>query len=308
MPHTVLILGANGRFGRHAADAFATAGWTVRRFDRARDDLNATVRGCEIVVNAWNPPDYSTWARDLLPLHRRVIKAVRGTDATVIVPGNVYVFGADTPAPWSEVSPHNAANPLGRLRIAMEAEYGAAGIRTILLRAGDFLDVEASGNWFDLALAKKLARGRFSYPGNPDIPHAWAFLPDLARAAVALAEMRDSLPAYADVPFPGYTLSGREMAEGLERVMARPVKLTRMNWMPLALMSPVMPAMRGLREMRYLWDTPHWLSGDMIRSLLPEFRQTPVDAALGAAVAHLRGGSVDSERHPQLVAPRPAQG
>lgn len=287
MLHEVLILGANGRFGRNAADAFSAAGWAVRRFDRARDDLAEAVRGVDVVVNAWNPPDYSTWSREMLPLHRKVIGALRGTDATVIVPGNVYVFGPDTPVPWSEISPHAATNPLGRLRIRMESEYRASGVRTILLRAGDFLDSEPSGNWFDRVMAKGLARGRFTYPGNPDIPHAWAYLPDLARAAVALAERRDSLPTYADIPFPGYSISGREMAASLERVTGRPVRLERMNWLPLALLSPVMPMMRGLREMRYLWDTPHRLDGAALQGLLPDFAAMPLDEALAAAVAHI---------------------
>ncbi|MFD2853738.1 hypothetical protein ACFSZS_01465 [Seohaeicola zhoushanensis] len=39
MSKTVLILGASGRFGRAAADAFAQAGWTVRNYDRASGDL-----------------------------------------------------------------------------------------------------------------------------------------------------------------------------------------------------------------------------------------------------------------------------
>ena len=290
MPDTVLVLGATGRFGRNAARAFSQAGWTVRRFDRSRDDLRHAVQGVQVVVNGWNPPDYSSWDRDLLPMHRQVIAALRDTSATVIVPGNVYVFGEQTPAPWSETTPHAATNPLGRLRVLMEAEYRASGIHTILLRGGDFLDDMPSGNWFDRVMVTGLARGRFTYPGRPDIPHAWVYLPDMARAAVALAERRSELPTFAEVPFPGYTLTGREMAETLARVTGRPVRLKRMSWLPLHLLSPVWPAARGLREMRYLWNTPHSLAADRFQSLLPDFRTTPVEEALAAGVAHLPAG------------------
>ena len=44
MSGTVLILGAKGRFGRHAAEAFWNRGWQVRLFDRAMDDLTAAAR------------------------------------------------------------------------------------------------------------------------------------------------------------------------------------------------------------------------------------------------------------------------
>ena len=224
--------------------------------------------------------------RDLAPMHARVIEAVSGSGATVIVPGNVYVFGARTPAPWSENSPHSATNPLGRLRIEMEAAYARAGIRTILLRGGDFIDTRASGNWFDLIMTKRLSRGVFTYPGDPDIPHAWAYLPDMARAAVGLAALRDSLPEHADIPFPGYTLTGREIAGTLEQVTGAQLRVARFNWWPLALMSPFVPMMRGLREMRYLWTTPHSLDGARLAALLPEFRATPVREAMATAIAH----------------------
>ena len=39
MEKTVLILGPTGRLGRNAALAFESAGWEVRRYDRAKDTL-----------------------------------------------------------------------------------------------------------------------------------------------------------------------------------------------------------------------------------------------------------------------------
>ena len=283
MTRTALILGASGRFGRHCAAEFDHAGWTVRRFDRARDDLNMAARGADVIVSAWNPP-YPDWRRLVPELHGRVIAAARASGATVILPGNVYVFGAETPPPWSETSPHRAQNPLGRIRIEMEAAYRDSGVRTILLRAGDFIDTEASGNWFDKILIKSLDKGRVTYPGDPDSPHAWAFLPDAVRAAVDLAERRDTLPVFADIPFPGYTLTGREMAAALGRIAGRPVRLTRMSRLPLQLARPFWPMAGCLLEMSYLWDTPHWLDGTLFDRLLPGFQPTPLDAALAQAV------------------------
>ena len=286
MTKTVLILGQNGRFGRHAAQAFGAAGWSVQGFDRATGDLMQAARGVDVIVNAWNPP-YPDWAAQLPALHAAVRRAALAADATVIVPGNVYVFGAGTPAPWGPDTPHRATNPLGRLRIDMEAAYRAEGVRTILLRAGDFLDTEASGNWFDRMMIPGLPKGRFVYPGDPDVPHAWAFLPDMARAAVALADRRADLPRFADIPFPGYTLSGREMHAALSRITGRDLQLKRLNWLPLRLAAPFWPMGRCLIEMRYLWSTPHWLEGESLRAVLPDVEGTPPDHGLARAIAHL---------------------
>ena len=283
MTGTVLILGASGRFGRACDAAFAQAGWQVLQFDRKRDNLMAAAQGVDVIVNGWNPL-YPDWAGQVPRLHAAVIEAARSSGAAVILPGNVYVFGSDTPPPWGVHSPHLAQNPLGRIRVEMEAAYRASGVKVILLRAGDFIDTAPSGNWFDAVMTKRLKRGRFTWPGRPDIHHAWAYLPDLARAAVGLAEKRAELPIYSDIPFPGHTLSGRDMTAALNRVLASPVKLRQMSWLPLKVLRPAWPMARCLIEMRYLWNTSHSLDPAEFKRLLPEFRNTPIEQALAEAL------------------------
>ncbi|SEO21617.1 Nucleoside-diphosphate-sugar epimerase [Salinihabitans flavidus] len=283
MQQTALILGSSGRFGRASAEAFAAAGWQVRRFDRARDDLMQAARGADVIVNGWNPA-YPDWATNVPHLTRQVIAAAKAHDATVIVPGNVYVYGDGSPQVFDLTTPHAATNPLGRIRIEMEQAYRASGVRTILLRAGDFIDTQASGNWFDLMMTPKIAQGRFTYPGRRDIPHAWAYLPDMARAAVMLAERRDTLNRYEEVGFPGYTLSGDEMAAALEQVTGRALRVKPLNWLPLRLAAPVWKMGRCLVEMRYLWNLPHRIGAVRFDALLPGFRHTPLDKALASAL------------------------
>lgn len=279
MTQTALILGATGSFGRNAARQFEQAGWTVRRFDRSRDDLALAAQGADVIVNAWNLP-YPEWQAKTLRLHREVQNVARQTGATVIIPGNVYVFGEATPGPWSQDAPHDAQNTLGKIRVEMEASYRAAGVRTIVLRAGDFLDTQASKNWFDEIVAKSLKKGVFTYPGDPTISHSWAFLPDLCRAAVELSEMRDELPVFCDVPFEGYSITGTEMFKLLDTMTSYKVRLKRMSWLPIQLVRPFWKVANSLLEMRYLWNTPHSLDGAKFRTLLPGFKATPLNEAL----------------------------
>ncbi|MBV2359233.1 epimerase [Thalassococcus sp. CAU 1522] len=304
MTGTVLILGGAGRFGKHAAEAFWNAGWRIRLFDRSRDDLTSASDGAEVIVNAWNPP-YADWARTLPSLTGRVISAAKGTGATVLIPGNVYNFGAEAKDLFGSGTPHAATNPLGRLRAEMEAAYRAAGVRTIVLRAGDFLDTEASGNWFDKVMAPSLGRGVLTYPGDPDAAHAWAWLPDMARAAELLARRRRNLPAFVDVPFPGYTLTARQMANVLSRSLNRPVRVKRMNWLPIHLAQPVWPTARHLLEMRYLWSKPHRLDPALLNDLLPAFAATDPEDALGqAAMAAMRAARECAGRPRRVCAAR----
>ncbi|MBC7676083.1 MAG: NAD-dependent epimerase/dehydratase family protein, partial [Rhodoferax sp.] len=76
MPQTVLILGASGLFGSHAATAFQDAGWTVRRYIRGTDMGRAAI-GADLIVNALNPPKYHNWARLIPQITAQVIAAAK---------------------------------------------------------------------------------------------------------------------------------------------------------------------------------------------------------------------------------------
>jgi nucleoside-diphosphate-sugar epimerase len=288
MTRTVLILGGHGRFGRYASEAFAAAGWQVRGFDRARDDLDTAMRGAEVVVSAWNPPGYHLWNQALLEQHARVAAAARREGSTVILPGNVYVFGPEAPSPWRPDTPHLASNPLAQFREKVEQTYRASGAQTIVLRMGDFIDGRSQGNWFESYIAKSVPSGFIRYPGDPEAPHAWAFLPDAARAAVALAERRGSLAQFEDVPFPGYTLSGRELAGAITRATGKPVAVKPFQWGMMRLLRPFMPVLKGVFEMRYLWSLPQRLDGARLAELVPGFEPVPAEKALAQALAAMR--------------------
>lgn len=283
MTKTVLILGANGRFGRHASEAFKLRGWEVRKFDRASDNLQSAAAGADVIVNAWNP-EYPDWAAQVPKLTTQVIDAAKSSGATVIIPGNVYNYGINAPSVYDAQTPHGATNPLGQIRIKMEAAYRAAGVQTIVLRAGDYIDTEASGNWFDMMMIPKLAKGRFVYPGTPDIVHAWAWLPDLTRAAAELAEMRDQLPEFCDVPFEGFTVTGNELSQAIAACLGKLITLKKMSWLPIQIACPFWPLARHLLEMRYQWNKPHQIDGTKFRELLPDFEVTSLADALPLAL------------------------
>ena len=294
---TVLVLGANGKSGGHAASAFEAAGWDVRRFDRKADDMNMVAAGADVIFNGLNPPNYEGWATAIPAITRQVIAAAESSGATVIVPGNVYVFGRSGGA-WNEGSAHDAHTRKGTIRAAMEATYRSAaerGVQTLVLRAGDFFDDGASGSWLDLMVLKGLSSGSITYPGRMDAEHSWAYVPDFARAAVALAERRETLQRFEDIPFEGFTLTGHALRALVERTTG-PLKLKSVPWFAMRLAYPFWRLGRELLEMRYLWDMAHSLDGTKLRALLPDFAMTSADDAFAAIIQELAPALVDNAR------------
>ena len=296
----VIILGAKGRFGRAALHAFRDAGWEVTAFARDWPEdqadhavaigdvtdtatLAAACAGQDVIVNAINPP-YEKWAAVLPDITRSVIAAARASGATVIVPGNVYNYGADAPEVLREETPWRPTTRKGTLRATMEGAYRDAGVPTIVLRGGDFIEAAKTGNWFDSQIAAKARKGRTVYPGPLDRVHAWAYLPDMARAAVMLAERRDSLAPFTQVNFPGYALTGAELAEAIGQAVGRKQKIGGLPWWLIRILGLVQPAMREVMEMRYLWQVPHRLDGTRLHDLLPGFTPTPLPEAMKAVL------------------------
>ena len=318
-PRTVLVLGAGGRLGAAAVTAFRAAGWRVVAQVRRIDDhagpepgpgridiplqhtqqLALAAQGASAVVYAVNMP-YSQWAGQMLPLARAGMAVAEQLGATFMLPGNVYAYGERMPALLREETPESPTTRYGELRQQLEAELQAraanSGVRSVVIRAGDFFGA-AKNTWIDLHVAKHLAdpnrlNKRLSYPGPLDVPHAWAYLPDLARAFVAAAE-RGGLPAHTRLHFEGHTLTGQQLLDGLE-LAGRDLGLVapgervvhqQMNWTPIRIAGLFVPMLRGLAQMRYLYRVPHALDGRALTALLGPLPQTSLREALRATLA-----------------------
>lgn len=317
----VIVLGAKGRFGRAAMEAFLDAGWQVSAFARSwgkielpekvarhtGDAFNAAeisraAKDCDVIVNALNPP-YPRWRHDLPQLTDAVIRSAKATGATIMLPGNVYNYGTGMPERLTEATPHHPTSRKGRLRVEMENSYRAATaerVQTIILRAGDFIEREKTGNWFDSQITGKLDKGAVMYPGPLDQVHAWAYLPDLARAMVRLTEIRRELSNFEEFGFGGYNLTGRELITALERASTRTLKVKSLPWPMIRMLGLFMPQMREIAEMAYLWRTPHGIDGTKLAKALPDFQATSLDWAIADAIGAV--GAIPTE-HKKTPAP-----
>ncbi len=283
MNKTVLILGASGKISQHAAKAFNADGCNVRSYDRKSGDMIRAAKGADIIVNGLNPPNYHNWATLIPQITQQVIEAAQAAGATVIIPGNVYNFGA-SPGIWSENTPQQAASRKGRIRIEMEQAYRDAGVKTIILRAGNFIDPMRNDDIMGLVFLREIAKGRITSPGRPDAMQAYCYLPDWARAAVGLAEIRDQLSLFEDIPFAGHAFTTNDLHHELEHVLDRKIKLAGFPWGVMKLATPFWELARELTEMRYLWNTDHQLDGSKLARLLPDFAPTDLRVVMAAAL------------------------
>ncbi len=299
---TALILGARGRLGRVLTQEFAHRGWKVRALQRSanvtsfpgdieivsgdarsRHDLIAAADGADVIVNATNPP-FPEWDPDVFEIAEAVIAAARTSGAVHLFPGNIYNYGWPLPDTIGETTPQRPSTRKGVIRVEAERRLREAadlhGVRTIVLRAGDYYGGDGRGSWFDQVIAEGADRGKMTYPGPLNLPHAWAYLPDLAAAFEALARQRHEFGGFETFHFAGHTVTGAELAAAMESALGRRLSVGGMPWRIIRLASPFVRTWRELSELAYLWHVPHRLDGAKLEMALGDIPSTSFERAV----------------------------
>ncbi len=312
---TALVLGATGGIGGEVARQLKAAGWRVRALHRdparvAADggfdwrrgdamnaaDVLAAAQGVQVIVHAVNPPGYRNWGRLVLPMMDNTIAAARAAGARIVLPGTVYNFGPDAFPTLREDSPQHPRTRKGAIRVELERRLeraAADGVRSLIVRAGDFFGPRAANNWFSQGLVKPgVAVSAISNPGRAGIGHQWAYLPDVAATMVRLLERDGDTPAFERFHMDGHwDASGTAMAESIQRVVARETgrapRIGAFPWALTMLVSPFVTVLREMREMRYLWRQPLRMDNARLVAAIGAEPHTPLDEAVRATLVGL---------------------
>jgi nucleoside-diphosphate-sugar epimerase len=313
----ILVLGASGGFGGAVAAELIARGRRVRLLARSPSRLKArfgdaavetiagdvqdaaaltkAAEGCGVIVHGVNYP-YHQWVPYMLTATLNIVEATRAAGATMLFPGNVYSLGPG--GPFDERGPHRPSTRKGKFRMRLEglledatkSAGGKTAIRVLNVRAGDYFGPSMRNGLVD-RIYGNAARGKaINTFGKLEIMHERVFLPDLARAALELLALGTVLGAYEVVNVtPGTRLTEREFMAAVARVSGHPgLKVQVMPWPMVRLVGLFNPVIREFAEMAYLYDTTVLLDGAKLTRLLPQFRFTPLEAALKATIESYR--------------------
>ena len=306
-----LILGATGGAGSEIAVALLRRGWRVRGLvrDTARPQLAADIewlagdamnptdvahaaRGVDVIVHAVNPPGYRNWKQLVLPMLDNTIAAARATGARIVLPGTVYNYGPDALPLLGETSPQRPLTRKGAIRVEMERHLEQAakdGMRSLILRCGDFFGPHAGNNWFAAMVKPGQPVRSISYPGDRKLRHAWAYLPDVGETVARLLEREGELAVFERFHFGGHWVDGNAMADAVRGAVGNPrLPVRPFPWWLATLASPFVTLFGELREMRYLWQQPLQLDNRKLVKLLGSEPHTKLDQAVGETLRGLR--------------------
>ncbi|MGA9846118.1 MAG: NAD-dependent epimerase/dehydratase family protein [Roseiarcus sp.] len=223
--------------------------------------LEATQGSEQIVVAIGFPYEGKVWREAWPKAIGNFVAACEATGARMVFIDNLYMYGPQT-SPLIETMPLTSygAKPAARsaaTRIWMEA--AAAGrARVAALRPPDFYGPNVGLTFLGDTTIGAMARGKSAFfIGSPDIPHDYAYVPDIARAATALLDAPDSAFGQSwHVPC-APTRTTRDILKIAADALG--VRL-RLNILPEGLLGAAglfSPFLRELKEMRFTWDRPY---------------------------------------------------
>ncbi|MFI9051035.1 NAD-dependent epimerase/dehydratase family protein [Streptomyces sp. NPDC053427] len=239
-------------------------------------------------IHSCAAPPYHRWASEWPPLASSLCAAAEATGAVLVMLGNLYGYGP-VDGPLTEALPLAATGPKGRVRAAVWEQaqklHEQGRIKAVEVRASDFFGPGVTdGGHLAARVVPRLLRGKpVSTLGDPDAPHSWTYLPDVARALVEVAGEERAWGRAWHVPTEP-ALSTREMVDRLAaRAETGPVAVRTLPPAVLSVVSLFSPLIRELKEIRYQFDRP-FVADSRAYEAAFTVRATPVDEQIAATV------------------------
>jgi nucleoside-diphosphate-sugar epimerase len=251
----------------------------------------AAASGASVIYQCLNAP-YAQWPTLFPPLQRGVLAAAEQSGALLVTLENLYGYGPTGGRPMTEDLPLAATSGKGRTRAAMTAELlaaaGAARFRFAIGRASDFFGagVTSGSTLGERVFGNALAGRRADFIGNPDLPHTYSYVPDIAAGLATLGTDARAIGQVWHLPGP-QTVTTRAFLDLVAAEIGHPVAIRSLPKLALSALGLVNPMLRELAEVSYQFDDPFVLDTSKYESVFGA-AATPLAAAIAATVAWYR--------------------
>ncbi len=215
----------------------------------------------QIVLTVGFAYDRAVWRADWPRAMGNVLAAAEAAGARLVFVDNLYMYGPQT-VPLHEDLPltRHGAKPAVRAEITRmwQDAHRTGRVRAVAVRASDFYGPGVTLSHLGATGLAALAQGKPAMlVVDPDQPHDFAYVPDIARAVWSLLDAPDADFGQAwHVPHAPIRTTRQILALGADAAgVALKVRRVPMSLLPvLGLFTPLM---RELSELRFQWDRPY---------------------------------------------------
>ena len=309
MSHDSLhVVFGTGQVGLGLAARLAGSGLAVRTVSRNRpatladgvdwraadatdpEAASDAAKGASVVYQCLNAP-YTKWPELFPPLQRGVLAAAESTDVLLVTMENIYGYGPTAGKPMTEDLPLAATTSKGRTRAAMTAELLAAAeagrVRVAIGRASDFFGAGVTESTLGARVFGNAVAGkRADFIGDPDLPHTYSYVPDIAAGLATLGTDERAVGGVWHLPGPE-TVTTRALLDLIANEVGHPVGIRNVGKFAMRALGVVNPLMRELAEMAYEFEEPFVLDTTKYETTFGA-SPTPLASAISDTIAWYR--------------------
>lgn len=278
-PRELHVVFGAGQVGPHLTASLLRSGARVRVVKRSAAGMPAgaepcpgdatdpafcrkAAEGAAVVYHCMNPV-YSTpvW-NDVLPKYSdNLVAAAGAAGARLVVLDNLYMLGVGDGGPLSEDTPVNPRSRKGEIRARVARSlleaHRRGDVRAVTGRASDFYGPGGVGTHFTDRFWKQAFAGKpAELLPNPDTPHTYHYIPDVAEGLKTLGAAPDDatgrvwmLPCAPAEPT-------RALVARFARALGKRIRVRRMPRVAVKVIGLFVPILREVDEMLHQWDAP----------------------------------------------------
>jgi len=202
------------------------------------------------------------------------------------------MLGRDLRGPITEDTPWNPSSRKGEIRAEVAAGFVAAhergDVRLVVARGSDFYGPGGVGTHFGPDFWKGALAGKpANFLPNPDTPHTYHFIPDVAAALAALGQAEPDVEGRSWLLPCAPAETSRSMVERFARALGRPIRIRGLPRPLVKAAGLFVPMIREIGEMLHQWDVPFVVDDSRFRSRFGDLA-TPLEQGAVATVAWAR--------------------
>lgn len=253
----------------------------------------AAVKGCEVAyLTVGLPYKLSAWQKQWVPMVKNVIDACAETGTTIIFVDNIYMLSDNSVPNMKEDSPMWPSSRKGMVRAEVDKlfldAFAESKVQGIIARAADFYGYMDPNKSLLLDLViKRMVQGKSpQWMYTTEKKHAFTYIPDIARALVAMSKRPDAYNRIWHLPTsPAMTLD--EFISIINRQLGTNRKPQVMSETLLKLVRLLVPPLMEMKELKYQMVQDYHLNSRAFEDHF-KIKPTPYETGLAEVIKALR--------------------
>lgn len=300
-----LVLGATGSIGYAFTKELISKGIKVtifvRRKEKAQElfgnnsllevvvgdvtnlkELKKASSNKEFIFCGINVP-YQMWETQMENIISNVILSAKQNRATILFPENNYAFGNITTPITEKTIPHPTTKK-GEIRLNLVRQLKKASengeCKVIITRLPDFFGPNVTNGLIKPIFKEAINNKPIKWMINADIPHQFAFTPDIAKYFYLLT-LENNLPNFFLINYSGITISSiKYLSEKINGIQGNPKKVKVAPKFTLNIIALFSPEVKELKENFYQFENSIILDDDKLKNMYPKVTETRLEIAL----------------------------